>query len=934
MVKKGRKLFAIFLATAMIVGFVPAIGTQTAYATDEPAAIQDTYELDGATYYNVGSNNFAVDVLKFYKDLLGTRSDKITLQGEYDYDEYDYKYYNQSEADLWLQTGVMTLTDLTPNALGDNDKPLQGLYHAALRGSYSYDQGNNISYQATRYDIEAKTSPKAAEEWVFQKTFGENKDFGYYNDNNTEQMTLAAAVNVKQNYYGTTLNTYTVAAYFSNFRVFALIPSDEGSNYETEVITDSVNSQFTTASTVKNLTASTVTGSQSVSNSITASVSNSVNGSESYSKSTSKKIGASYKFTEAFQVSGEVSWTEGEAFSTGWGSSDSVSKTKSASYNVSVPMAPYTQAMITQSDTTSVFLTKYNVPIAVLYDVTIVGYHTGQLGDGILHTGDTQILVDGLWIPIDRDAVFSFSDPFSGARGNLDARIKSCENWNDMDDQGLRWRYIVDGMPLQYDLSTAYDSIEATQRYVPMSSTGGSYTQTLNVVASEVSGLMPTHPLYKVKIAEPSINIHSEEVSYSLFDYFTAKMKVGDYSYANYMNLVGLNRYDVPFYGFSKDNGYWIITDKQGNELDPTDSPVLLEKDPVSTNWRYTAVKPGTCYMVYRINEDAYFIADRPNDPITNEDLKKTAALEIIVTENDTAADHEHQMTKTKRKAATCTELGNIEYYTCSVCEGIFKDKAGTEELCEGDIILPALGHDWTEWETVTEATEQEEGFQSRFCKNDTSHQQTRTVPVLSHKHTLVRTNKEASTCTDAGNILYYTCNVCGCVFTDYAGNYEIDPLDTVLPAMGHSWDSGNVIEEPTTEVEGTKIYTCATCGETKVEIIAKLKKQANPLKIKPKTATVQYGNLQEKAQKLAVTKVMTFTKDAKDKKTYALSSVKKGSSSFKKYFGINKTSGKVTVKQGLKKGTYKVTVKVKAAGNKIYKASAVKTVTFKIKVK
>ena len=43
--------------------------------------------------------------------------------------------------------------------------------------------------------------------------------------------------------------------------------------------------------------------------------------------------------------------------------------------------------------------------------------------------------------------------------------------------------------------------------------------------------------------------------------------------------------------------------------------------------------------------------------------------------------------------------------------------------------------------------------------------------------------------------------------------------------------------------------------------------------------------------------------------------------------------NGKVTVKKGLKKGTYKVKVKVKAAGNKNYKA-ATKTVTFKINVK
>ena len=44
--------------------------------------------------------------------------------------------------------------------------------------------------------------------------------------------------------------------------------------------------------------------------------------------------------------------------------------------------------------------------------------------------------------------------------------------------------------------------------------------------------------------------------------------------------------------------------------------------------------------------------------------------------------------------------------------------------------------------------------------------------------------------------------------------------------------------------------------------------------------------------------------------------------------------TGKVTVKKGLKKKTYSVTVTVKAAGNYGYDPSDVKKVTFKIKVK
>ena len=47
----------------------------------------------------------------------------------------------------------------------------------------------------------------------------------------------------------------------------------------------------------------------------------------------------------------------------------------------------------------------------------------------------------------------------------------------------------------------------------------------------------------------------------------------------------------------------------------------------------------------------------------------------------------------------------------------------------------------------------------------------------------------------------------------------------------------------------------------------------------------------------------------------------------------IAKKTGKVTVRKGLKKGTYKVKIKVKAAGTGNYKPSAWKTVTLKIRV-
>lgn len=94
------------------------------------------------------------------------------------------------------------------------------------------------------------------------------------------------------------------------------------------------------------------------------------------------------------------------------------------------------------------------------------------------------------------------------------------------------------------------------------------------------------------------------------------------------------------------------------------------------------------------------------------------------------------------------------------------------------------------------------------------------------------------------------------------------------------------------------------------------------------KTKNIKAKSLKKKAQKI---KALTVTK-YKGKLTYKI--VKKGTTSkiFKK-ISINK-KGVITLKKiTLKKGNYKIKVKVTASGYKSYK-SGLKTVTVKLKVK
>ena len=61
----------------------------------------------------------------------------------------------------------------------------------------------------------------------------------------------------------------------------------------------------------------------------------------------------------------------------------------------------------------------------------------------------------------------------------------------------------------------------------------------------------------------------------------------------------------------------------------------------------------------------------------------------------------------------------------------------------------------------------------------------------LTLKHTLIKTEAIPATCTEPGNVEYWTCDACGKYFSDENGSNEITAEDTMLKAIGHSYENG-----------------------------------------------------------------------------------------------------------------------------------------------
>ena len=88
-----------------------------------------------------------------------------------------------------------------------------------------------------------------------------------------------------------------------------------------------------------------------------------------------------------------------------------------------------------------------------------------------------------------------------------------------------------------------------------------------------------------------------------------------------------------------------------------------------------------------------------------------------------------HKPVKIDAVAASCETDGNIEHWHCSACDKYYPDAAGTTEITKADTVITQLGHDWGDWVVTKAATETAEGEETRTCKRDASHTETRSIP-------------------------------------------------------------------------------------------------------------------------------------------------------------------------------------------------------------
>ncbi len=204
--------------------------------------------------------------------------------------------------------------------------------------------------------------------------------------------------------------------------------------------------------------------------------------------------------------------------------------------------------------------------------------------------------------------------------------------------------------------------------------------------------------------------------------------------------------------------GAQVPTEEQGVTWTSSDPEVVM----VDVNGNIRALKEGTAAIT-----------------VTTDVGQKTAVCNVTVG---------HSPVKTEGKAATCTEEGSREYYSCSSCGKFFEDEACTKEIADIDTwrVIAPLDHSFTDYVYNNDATCTADGTETAKCDRcDETDTRVKAGSALGHK--TVKTEAKEATCTSEGYTGDKVCKDCG----------EVLEKGEIVPKLAHSYKNG----------------TCTACG-------------------------------------------------------------------------------------------------------------------------
>ena len=159
---------------------------------------------------------------------------------------------------------------------------------------------------------------------------------------------------------------------------------------------------------------------------------------------------------------------------------------------------------------------------------------------------------------------------------------------------------------------------------------------------------------------------------------------------------------------------------------------------------------------------------------------------------------HEHEIVTIPEVPATCDKEGKTVGKQCATCG----------EIIEEPKIIEKLNHKYDDGKVTQKPTCTKKGVKTYTCEH-CKKTKTEDIPETGHQKRDVRNKKEV-TCEIDGYSGDEYCSDCG----------ELLKKGTIITAIGHDWNKGEITKKATCTEAGEKTYTCKSCSNKKVEIV------------------------------------------------------------------------------------------------------------------
>lgn len=163
-----------------------------------------------------------------------------------------------------------------------------------------------------------------------------------------------------------------------------------------------------------------------------------------------------------------------------------------------------------------------------------------------------------------------------------------------------------------------------------------------------------------------------------------------------------------------------------------------------------------------------------------------------------------HNLTAVAAKEATCTEAGNVAYWSCSVCGKNFADAEGTTEIA--DVVIPEKGHTLTDVAEVPASCTEAGVGAGKVCSECDYKEGFEPIAVLGHD--LSDVAEIPATRAEAGVAAGKVCSRC-----DYTEGFEVIPalgvdIAVVGSSLGTATVNGEAVANAVKNVPYAQNYT------------------------------------------------------------------------------------------------------------------------------